>query len=151
MLDDGQRYPLTGTLQFHDVTVDPTTGVVLLRVIVPNPDRVLLPGMFVKAIIEEGVNDRAILVPQQAVSRDTKGNPQALVVETSGTVRQKMLVVEKEIGDQWLVSSGLVPGDRVIVEGSQKARVGETVKALPLPSPAGDTTAAPTQPAQQSK
>lgn len=151
MLDDDSAYPLTGTLQFHDVTVDPTTGAVLLRVIVPNPDRVLLPGMFVKAVIEEGVNDQAILVPQQAVSRDTRGNPQALVVETSGTVRQKMLVVEKEIGDQWLVSSGLVPGDRVIVEGSQKARVGKSVKALPSAAPGERETAASTQPPQQSK
>lgn len=151
MLDNDRLYPLEGTLQFHDVTVDPSTGAVLLRVIVPNPKGVLLPGMFVKAVIEEGINDKAILVPQQAVSRNSKGNPQVLIVEASGTVRQKMLVLEKTIGDKWLVSSGLAPGDRVIVEGMQKARVGEPAKALPFAGKPGNQPVVSTQPPQQSK
>lgn len=147
MLEDNTLYPLEGTLQFHDITVDPSTGAVLLRVIVPNPDGVLLPGMFVKAVIEEGVNDRAILIPQQAVSRDPKGNPLALCVDTTGTVQQRMLTLEKTIGDQWLVSAGLSAGDRVIVEGMQKVRPGAKASAVPF-----DPSAKPAaQPARKSE
>jgi membrane fusion protein, multidrug efflux system len=132
MLEDGMRYPLEGTLQFRDVSVDPTTGSVILRAIFPNPNGVLLPGMFVRAVVKEGVNDQAILIPQQAVSRDPKGNPVALIVDAEGKVGQKMLTLDRAIGDQWLVASGLVPGDRVIVEGMQKVRPGATVKAVPF-------------------
>jgi membrane fusion protein (multidrug efflux system) len=127
-LDDGAAYPLEGVLQFRDVTVDPTTGVVILRIIFPNPGGVLLPGMFVQAVVTEGVNEQAILVPQQSVSRDPKGNPSTLIVDSAGKVQQRMLTLERAVGDQWLVASGLVPGDRVIAEGMQKVRPGASVK-----------------------
>jgi membrane fusion protein (multidrug efflux system) len=103
-----------------------------LRIVVPNPEGILLPGMFIRAIVEDGVVDQAILIPQQAVSRDPKGNPIALTVDANGNAEQRMLAVDRAIGDQWLVSSGLAPGDRVIVEGMQKARPGAPVKAVPF-------------------
>ena len=132
LLEDSTRYPLEGTLQFRDISVDPTTGSVILRMVFPNPNGVLLPGMFVRAVVKEGVNDQAILIPQQAVSRDPKGNPFALIVDASGKVGQRMLSLDQAIGDQWLVSSGLTPGDRVIVEGMQKVRPGAAVKVVPV-------------------
>ena len=132
LLEDDNRYPWEGELQFRDVTVDPTTGSVILRVVFPNPKGVLLPGMFVRAIVEEGVNPKAILVPQQAISRDPKGNPAALIVDAEGKVGQRMLTLDRAIGDAWLVSSGLAPGDRVIVEGMQKVRPGAPVKVVPF-------------------
>jgi len=132
ILEDGTAYPLEGTLQFSDVTVDPTTGSVILRVIFPNPEGVLLPGMFVRAVIREGVNEQAILVPQQGVSRDRKGNPFALIVSADGKVEQRQLTLDRAIGDKWLVSAGLAPGDRVIVEGMQRVRPGGAVKVVPF-------------------
>ncbi len=131
-LEDGTAYPLEGSLKFRDVTVDPTTGSVILRIVVPNPEAILLPGMFVRATIEEGVNDHAILIPQQAVSRDPKGNPHALVVDAEGKVQQRPLSTDRALGDQWLVSSGLAQGDRVVVEGMQKVRPGAAVKVVPF-------------------
>jgi membrane fusion protein (multidrug efflux system) len=132
VLEDDSKYPLEGALQFRDVTVDPTTGSVILRVVIPNPKGVLLPGMFVRAVVEEGVNQEAILVPQQAVSRNPKGNPAALIVDTEGKVQQRMLTLDRAIGDQWLVVSGLAAGDRVIVEGMQKVKPGASVKVIPV-------------------
>jgi membrane fusion protein (multidrug efflux system) len=132
ILEDGTAYPQEGTLQFQDVTVDPTTGSFIVRAIFPNPKRVLLPGMFVRAVLEEGVNEQALLVPQQGVSRDPKGNPLALTVDAEGKVQQRVIAVVRTIGDKWLVSDGLAPGDRVIVEGVQKVRPGMTVKAVPF-------------------
>ena len=132
ILGDGTRYPLDGTLQFRDISVDPTTATVILRMVFANPNGVLLPGMFVRAVVKEGVNDQAILVPQQAVSRDPKGNAVALIVGASGKVEQRMLSLDRAIGGQWLVSSGLVPGDRVITEGMQKVRPGVEVRAVPF-------------------
>ena len=131
-LGDGTRYPLTGTLQFRDVSVDPTTASVILRMVFPNPDGVLLPGMFVRAELKEGVNDHAILIPQQAVSRDPKGNPVTLIVNGDSQVEQRRLELDRAVGDQWLVSAGLAPGDRVIAEGMQKVRPGVVVKAVPF-------------------
>lgn len=131
-LEDGSAYPLAGTLQFRDVTVDPTTGSVILRVVFPNPNGVLLPGMFVRAVVQEGINAQAILIPQQAVSRDPKGNPLVLVVDAGGKVSQRMLTLDRAIGDKWLVTAGLGSGDRVIVEGMQKVRPGASVKAVPF-------------------
>jgi membrane fusion protein (multidrug efflux system) len=131
-LEDDTRYPLEGALQFRDVTVDPTTGSVILRVVFPNPKGVLLPGMFVRAVVEEGVNEQAILVPQQAVSRDPKGNPVALIVDAEGKVQQRMLTLDRAIGDKWFVSSGLAPGERVIIEGIQKVKPGASVKVVPF-------------------
>ncbi len=132
ILEDDTAYPLEGTLQFRDVTVDPTTGVVILRIIFPNPHGVLLPGMFVQAVVTEGVNEQAILIPQQAVSRDPKGNPFALIVDSDGKVQQRMLSLDRAVDDQWLVASGLAPGDRAIAEGLQKVRPGASVKVLPF-------------------
>lgn len=130
LLEDGTPYGLEGTLKFRDVTVDPTTGSVTLRMIFPNPDHILLPGMFVRVIVEEGVDDQGILVPQQAISRDPKGNPIALIVEPSGQVEQRMLELDRAIGDKWLVTKGLSPGDHLIVEGMQKIRPGDAVKEV---------------------
>ncbi len=132
LLEDGTLYPQEGTLQFRDITVDPTTGSFILRIIFPNPKGTLLPGMYARAIIEEGVNEQALLVPQQGVSRDPKGNPVALVVDTDGKVQQRLLKVDRTFGDKWLVSSGLAAGDRVIVEGVQKVKPGLSVKVVPF-------------------
>ncbi|MBI4633536.1 MAG: efflux RND transporter periplasmic adaptor subunit [Deltaproteobacteria bacterium] len=132
LLEDGSRYSKEGTLQFRDVTVDPTTGSVILRVVIPNPKGILLPGMFVRAVVEEGVNEHALLIPQQGVSRDPKGNPYALIVDAGGKVRQRMITLDRAIGDAWLVSAGLAPGERVIVEGMQKVKPGVSVKAVPF-------------------
>jgi membrane fusion protein (multidrug efflux system) len=132
ILEDNTIYPLEGTLQFQDVTVDPTTGAYLLRIIFPNPKRILLPGMYVRAILEEGVNEQAILLPQQGVSRDPKGNPTSLIIDAEEKVQQRTLRLDRTVGDKWLVSSGLEPGDRVILEGIQKVKPGVSVKAVPF-------------------
>jgi membrane fusion protein (multidrug efflux system) len=132
MLENGAPYPLEGTLQFRDVSVDPSTGSVILRMVFPNPNGVLLPGMFVRTLVKEGVNDQAILIPQQAVSRDPKGNPTALIVDAEEKVRQRMLTLDRAIGNQWFVIAGLSPGERLIVEGMQKVRPGAAVKAVPF-------------------
>ena len=136
IMEDGTAYPLTGKLQFQDVTVDPTTGSVILRMIFPNPNNFLLPGMFVRAVVQEGINKQAILIPQQAVSRDPKGNPLTLIVDAQGKVQLRMLTLDRAIGDQWLVSSGIAPGERVIIEGMQKVKPGISVKAVPF-APSG--------------
>lgn len=132
VLSDGSKYPLEGTLQFRDISVDPTTGSVILRMVFPNPNGVLLPGMFVRGVIQEGVDEDAILIPQQTVSRDPKGNPVALLVGAGAKVEQRQLVLDRTIGDQWLVSSGLKPGDHLIAEGVQRVRVGAVVKEVSL-------------------
>ena len=132
VLEDGMVYPQEGVLQFQDVTVDPTTGSVILRVVFPNSQCILLPGMFVRAVITEGVNEKAILVPQQGISRNQKGDPFALVVNDADKVALQMLTIDRAIGDKWLVSSGLNPSDRVIVEGIQKVRPGTCVKVIPF-------------------
>ena len=132
LLGDAASYSLEGTLQFRDVTVDPSTGSFTLRIVVPNPDHLLLPGMFVRAVVREGIAEKAILVPQQGVSRTPKGEPFALVVDGTGKVRQRMLTLDRAVGDQWLVASGLSVGDRVIVEGGQKVRPGTVVKTVPF-------------------
>ena len=131
MLEDGTPYPLEGTLQFRDVTVDPSTGSVILRVVAPNPKGILLPGMFIRTVVQEGINTQAILIPQQAVSRDPKGNPLTLIVDAEGKVQVRPLAIDRAIGDRWLVASGLAAGDRVIVEGIQKVRPGAPVKIVP--------------------
>lgn len=151
ILADGSQYPLEGALQFRDVSVDSTTASVILRMVFPNPNGVLLPGMFVRTVVKEGVNQQAILVPQQAVSRDPKGNPLALVVDAAGKVEQRKLELDRTIGDQWLISAGLSPGDRIITEGMQKARPGAVVKAVPFiagPKPEEKPASAPKTPSQ---
>jgi len=132
VLEDGTTYPKEGTLQFQDVTVDPTTGSVILRAVFPNPQGVLLPGMFARAVVKEGVNRQAILIPQQSVSRDRKGDTSVLIVDAGGTVQPRMIGIDRAIGDKWLVSSGLSAGDRVVVEGLQRVRPGASVKVVPF-------------------
>ena len=137
ILEDNSRYPLEGRLQFRDVSVDPTTGSVIVRVIVPNPRGILLPGMFIRALVEEGVDAKAILVPQQAVFRTPKGEPYTLAVDADGKVQQKMIVIDRAIGDAWLVNSGIGAGEKVIVEGMQRVKPGVSVKVVPFESKGG--------------
>jgi len=126
-LEDGSDYAHSGTLEFSEVTVDEGTGSVTLRALMPNPERLLLPGMFVREQIQEGVRQGAVLAPQQGVSHDQKGAPNALVVGTDNTVELRTIVTDRAIGDQWLVTTGLNPGDRIIVEGIQSAKPGAKV------------------------
>ena len=132
LLEDGTPYPQEGTLQFRDVTVDPTTGSFTLRIVVPNQSNLLLPGMFLRAVVQEGVMEQAILAPQQGIIRTPKGEPVAWVVDESGKVQQRPLTLNRTIGNAWLISSGLAAGDRVIVEGMLNVRPGTVVKAVPL-------------------
>lgn len=132
ILGDGTPYEPEGELQFRDVSVDPTTASVTLRMVFPNPEGVLLPGMYVRAVLKEGANEAAILIPQPAVARDPKGNPYALVVNAEGKVDQRPLKLERAVGNQWLVSDGLATGERIVVEGLQKARPGMPVKEVPF-------------------
>jgi membrane fusion protein (multidrug efflux system) len=126
-LEDGGEYAHPGTLEFSEVTVDEGTGSVTIRALMPNPERLLLPGMFVREEIQEGVRQGAVLAPQQGVSHDQKGEPNALVVGPDNTVELRTLKTDRAIGDQWLVTAGLKPGDRVIVEGIQSAKPGAKV------------------------
>lgn len=127
VLEDGTQHPEPGKLQFTDVTVDPSTGAVALRALVPNPGGVLLPGLFVRARIDEGSLPSAILVPQRAVTRDASGRATALVVTADKKVERRVLETDRTIGDSWLITSGLKAGDQVIVEGLQRARPGMQV------------------------
>jgi len=138
-LEDGRAYDQPGTLQFTDVSVDQTTGALGLRALVPNPRVVLLPGMFVRARIEEGVRSNAFLVPQIAVSRDSKGVATVMLVGAGNKVEQRMLTTDRAVGNQWLVSAGIASGDRVIVAGLQWVQPGVEVKPVPAnaaPAPA---------------
>ena len=128
-LEDGSDYGPVGKLQFSEVTVEPGTGSVTLRAIFPNPDKLLLPGMFVHATVEQGEQAQALLVPQQAVTRNQKGDPTALVVGADGTIAERQLKTDRAVGADWLVSEGLGAGDRVIVQGLQSAHAG--AKATP--------------------
>lgn len=151
LLEDGTSYPQEGTLEFRDVTVDQATGSFTLRIVVPNPNHLLLPGMFVRAVVREGIAEQAILIPQQGVSRNPKGEPVALVVDKADTVQQRMLTLNRAIGDQWLVSSGLATGERLIVEGLLNVRSGSVVKAIPWEGPeAGAAAANPQRPPAES-
>jgi membrane fusion protein (multidrug efflux system) len=144
ILEDGRSYSEKGKLQFTDVTVDQSTGSVTIRAIFPNADRVLLPGMFVRARIEEGVNEKALLVPQVGVTHDQKGQPTALVLGDDNKVQLRTLQTSATYGQYWVVESGLNPGDRVIVQGTDKVRPGATAKAVPAqlpPAPAASDAA----------
>jgi membrane fusion protein (multidrug efflux system) len=149
ILEDGRTYPEKGKLQFSDVTVDQSTGSVTVRALFQNKDRVLLPGMFVRAHIEEGVNDQAILVPQIGITHDQKGTPVALVVGADNKVASRPLVTSRTYGSNWVVDSGLNPGDRVIVQGTDKVRPGMEVKtvAAQLPATSASDAAAEAAPA----
>jgi len=141
LFEDGTPYPLSGELQFSDVTVDPTTGSVILRALFANPDGMLLPGMFVQAVIKEGENDQALLIPQQGVARDPKGNPYALIVAADSTVEMRPLTLDRAIGSSWLVTAGIRAGDKVIVEGLMMLRPKTQVNATPFQS--AETTSTP--------
>jgi membrane fusion protein, multidrug efflux system len=141
ILEDGSAYTLSGTLKFSDVTVDQSTGSITLRAIFPNPKQILLPGMFVRAILEEGVDEHAILVPQRGVTRSPDGNAMVMVVGGEEKVETRAIKVVRTVGDNWLVSEGLKAGDRVILEGLQKARPGTSVKAVEFGSKTGGTPA----------
>jgi membrane fusion protein (multidrug efflux system) len=152
LLEDGNLCPQAGALQFRDVTVDPATGSFTLRIVAPNPNHLLLPGMFVRAAVQEGIAPQAILVPQQGISRTPKGEPIALVVDEAGKVQQRRLTLNRALGDRWLVSAGLAAGDRVIVEGMLNIRPGATVRAVAWEGPkAGPSAPEAKGPAQGSK
>ena len=128
IMEDGSIYPHKGTLQFSEVTVDPSTGSVTLRAKFPNPEKLLLPGMYARASIVEGVKSDAILAPQRGVSRNSKGEPTALVVSKNTRVESRVLKIDRSVGANWLVTEGLIAGDRLIVEGLQKIHPGAAVK-----------------------
>lgn len=130
VLEDGSAYGEPGTLQYADVTVDVGTGAVSLRALFPNPKKVLLPGMFVRARIEEGVRAQAILVPQRALTRDNRGQAIVMVVGADNKVERRSVVTDRAVGNQWLIKEGLAAGDQVIVEGLQKIRPGAEVSVV---------------------
>ncbi|MGQ2999359.1 efflux RND transporter periplasmic adaptor subunit [Variovorax sp.] len=132
VLEDGSKYPHPGRLTFSGVTVDAGTGSVTLRAVVPNPDRLLMPGMYVRAVLQEGVNAAALLVPQQAVTRAPDGSASALVIDAENKVAKRPIQVGRAIGTRWQVLDGLAPGDRVMTEGSQRVKVGDKVKVVDL-------------------
>ncbi|MFL9982948.1 MULTISPECIES: efflux RND transporter periplasmic adaptor subunit [Paraburkholderia] len=145
ILEDGRTYSEKGKLQFTDVTVDQTTGSVTVRAIFKNADKVLLPGMFVRARIEEGINDNALVVPQVGITHDQKGQPTALVVNAANKVELRQLVTAGTYGSNWVVESGLKAGDRVIVQGTDKAKPGQDVKAVAAQLPAAPASGAAAQ------
>ena len=142
LLEDGTPYPLAGTLKFSDVTVNPGTGSVTIRTVFPNPKGILLPGMYVRAVLEEGVAEKGIVVPQRGVTRDPAGKAVALVVGANDNVESRTLDVSRVVGDGWLVEKGIAAGDRVIVEGLQKAKPGVKVRPVPFGAPAATMPAA---------
>jgi membrane fusion protein, multidrug efflux system len=132
LLEDGSRYPRTGVLQFAESVVDPATGTVTVRARFPNPDGLLLPGMYVRAEFAPLEKRAAILAPQQGISRDVKGNATAVVIKPDSSVELRQVVAERTVGDKWLVSSGLSAGDRLVVEGLGRIKPGQKVSPVPL-------------------
>jgi membrane fusion protein (multidrug efflux system) len=128
-LDTGQEYPQSGTLEFAEANIDQTTGTFTVRAEFPNSDRLLLPGMFVRASIQEGIAENSFLLPQRAVGRNSKGEATAKFVSAEGKVEERVLITRRSIGNNWLVDTGVKDGERVIVEGSQLVRPGQTVTA----------------------
>ena len=145
LLEDGSTYAAPGVLQFADITVNPSTGSVGIRALFPNPDRLLLPGLFVRTRLEEGVNPAAFLVPQQGVTRNQRGEATAMFVGANDTAELRVLTTDRAIGGEWLVSAGVKAGDRLIVQNLQKIRPGSPVKPVPatLGAPAPAAPAAP--------
>jgi membrane fusion protein (multidrug efflux system) len=129
-LEDGSSYAQEGKLQFSDVTVDQNTGTVTLRAVFPNPKQQLLPGMYVRASLEEGVRENGILVPQKGIVRDATGAPSAFVLNAENKVEKRSVKTARAMGDQWLIAEGLQAGDRMVVEGIQKIRPGQEVEIL---------------------
>jgi membrane fusion protein (multidrug efflux system) len=134
-MEDGSIYPHKGVLQFSEVTVDPSTGSVTLRAQFPNPEKLLLPGMYARASIIEGVKSDAILVPHRGVSRNTKGEPTAMIVNKDNKVESRVLQVDRAVGSNWLVTHGVAAGDKLIIEGLQKIRPGALVTPTQVKSP----------------
>ena len=134
ILEDGSRYPRAGVLQFAESVVDPTTGTVTVRARFPNPDGLLLPGMYVRAEFAPLEARAAILAPQQGISRDVKGNATAVVINAQDEAEQRQVVADRTVGDQWLVSSGLKAGDKLIVEGLGRIKAGDKVRPVPVES-----------------
>ncbi|MFJ3055196.1 efflux RND transporter periplasmic adaptor subunit [Herbaspirillum sp. NPDC087042] len=130
VLEDGSTYERSGKLEFSGLSVDTGTGMITLRAVVPNPDGVLLPGAYVRAVLEEGVDEQALLVPQKAVSRDQTGAATALVLGANGKVEQRLVTVARAVGNNWWISKGLKEGDKLIVDGLQKIRTGDTPRAI---------------------
>lgn len=130
LLEDGSQYPLEGRMMLREVTVDPTTGAIALRAEFANPDGLLLPGMYVRAIVTAAIYDRGILVPQVALQRDRKGNGSVKLVDARNQIQVRDVVAVRAIGDSWLVESGLQPGERVVVEGAQNTEPGTTVQIV---------------------
>ncbi|EDW8536070.1 multidrug efflux RND transporter periplasmic adaptor subunit AcrA [Salmonella enterica subsp. enterica] len=145
---DGIKFPQSGTLEFSDVTVNQTTGSITLRAIFPNPDHTLLPGMFVRARLQEGTKPTALLVPQQGVTRTPRGDATVLVVGADNKVETRQIVASQAIGDKWLVTDGLKAGDRVVVSGLQKVRPGAQVKVQEITADNKQQAASGDQPAQ---
>jgi membrane fusion protein, multidrug efflux system len=137
-LGDGSLYDKDGTLEFAEVAVDEATGTVTMRAKFPNPDDTLLPGMYVRAVLDQAVDAAAILAPQQGITRDAKGNATALVVGAGDKVEARTLVTDRAIGDRWLVTSGLAAGDRLVVEGLNKVGPGAAVRVTELKPPAAE-------------
>lgn len=136
LLEDGSAYPLEGRLEFSDITVEQSTGAITVRAVFPNPHADLLPGMYVRAVLQEGVKKDGLLIPQRAVARNSAGKPVAYVVGPDNTLQLRTLETERTMGDQWVVRSGLEPGDQLVVEGLPRARDGEKVKVVPWQSAA---------------
>ncbi|MDH6185698.1 membrane fusion protein (multidrug efflux system) [Polaromonas sp. CG_23.6] len=128
--EDGSVYQHPGKLQFSGVNVNPGTGAVTLRAVVPNPQGLLMPGMYVRAVLEAGVNEQALLVPQQGVTRDATGNANVLLVDKDNKIERRRIKVDAAVGSRWQLVSGLVAGDRVVVDGLQRIKAGDTVKAI---------------------
>jgi membrane fusion protein (multidrug efflux system) len=151
LLEDGSPYPQEGILKFSEVNVEPSTGSITLRAIFPNLGQLLLPGMFVHAIVQEGVSEEAILIPQRGVTRNPKGEAVVMLVGAEDKVEPRIIKVSRTVGDSWLVTEGVKAGDRVILEGLQKARPGTQVKAVPFTSKAEAAPAGSSQPAAVKK
>ena len=151
LLENGTAYGPEGVLRFADVTVDPTTGSQVIRAMFPNPDGLLLPGMYVRAQLVEGIQARAMLVPQRAVSRDERGNATVMVVGRDNKIEPRTLQTSRTVGDNWLVVGGIRPGDRVIVEGGMNLRPGMAVTPKPWNPNAKPAAPAPGQPQSQGK
>jgi membrane fusion protein, multidrug efflux system len=143
VLEDGTPYDQEGILKFSDITVEPSTGSFILRMVFPNPKHTLLPGMYARAVVLEGVAENSLLVPQQSVTRDPKGNPYVLIVNAQNKVEVRPVVAPRAMGDKWFITEGLKSGDKVIVEGIQKAMPGATVNPVPYKPAAKPDAQAP--------
>lgn len=141
MLENGKPYRHTGTLQFSDPAVDETTGSVTLRAIFPNPEGEILPGMYVTALLDEGSQQNVLMVPQQGITHNEQGKATALILDQENVVQLREINAVKAVGNQWLVTAGLRPGDRVIVSGLQRIRPGSKARVLPSKLNTPDTVA----------